>query len=812
MKIIKRNGKTVNFDPSKIDKRIRAAAKGLNVDTASLFVKVITSLPTDDLSVSTNQIDGELARIANSMVTTHPDYAKFAASIALTSLYKDTNPSFYDLTVSLDGKNILHPEYINKVKSIGKDIDNIIDLTKDELYDYFAVESLKQVYLLKDNTGKLIERPQYMYLRVATWLADTLDEIKVLYNYLSNQQISAATPIMINSGKFYPQLISCTLIENKEDSRRGIIETMGDICDYSSNAAGIGLCVSNVRSAKTKIKSSGGNAGGLLKYIKMVNENLRFFNQQGRRPGAAAIYVEPWHKDIFDIIHIRSQTGKDELRARDTFLALWCPSRFFEAVENDGDWYLMCPKDIEDAGLPALHKIYGDEFNRVYDKAIELGLGEKIKAQDLWKEIYKAHTETGVPYILSKDNANYKSNQSNIGPLIMSNLCAEIFEVATPDETAQCTLSSMVLKNFVKKVNDKVYFDFEEMRNAVKTTVKMLNRAIDINDYSTEKGRIGGLNQRALAIGVQGLADVFFMFDYVFDSPEARELNKEIFENIYFAAIQGSNELVINGQYEPYKYFKGSPMSEGKFQFDLWGYDQSKLKLGKDKWDELKSSVIKHGICNSLFTAVMPVASSAKITGSNEMVEPQFSNVYNRKVIGGEFTIVSKYVIDDLSALGIWNQHVKDTLIINKGDISKLPYEQYLDLSNQSIVNKVNHLIDKYRTIWNIKQKSIIEMAADRGPFIDQSQSMNIYMANNTISKMTSALLLGHKLGLKTLCYYYKTQAVDSTPTYLAVKLSDMDNKPKITHEVTPERHDFSEMVLPPKPENSYFECEGCSA
>jgi ribonucleoside-diphosphate reductase alpha chain len=558
--------------------------------------------------------------------------------------------------------------------------------------------------------------------------------------------------------------------------------------------------MSNIRSKESRISSSGGFAGGLLKYLKIVNESLRFFNQQGRRPGSAAIYLEPWHKDIFDLLDIKKNTGAEELRARDLFTALWIPDNFMEAVRSDSDWYLFCPNDIINSGIKPLQESYGEEYEENYNKAVSLGIGKKVKAQELWTKIIESQVETGVPYLCAKDSANRKTNHQNIGTIKQSNLCAEIFQFTNETDTAICTLSSIVLKNFIQggKFNHQLLF--EEVRKVVRA----LNRVIDINNYSTKKGLKGGMEQRAIAIGTQGLADVFYIMDYIFTSEEAKKLNKQIFETIYYASVYESNQLCINGKYEKYSHFEGSPLSNGVFQFDMWGLDESNLFWD---WKELKENVKNHGVCNSLFTAQMPVASSAKITGSFEMTEPAHSALFNRRVVGGEIMIVNKYLINDFEKLGIWSEDLKNEIIINEGSIQNINFNNYLDSEEKNYAKKVKrieHLIPKYKTIWEISQRELIDMAADRAPFIDQSQSMNIYMSNPTLSKITSSHFHSWERGLKTLCYYVRTKAISTGAKHLAIdtsrieKVKDTPEEPKI--------------VLAEKPENSPFECFGCSS
>jgi ribonucleoside-diphosphate reductase alpha chain len=659
------------------------------------------------------------------------------------------------------------------------------------------------MYLLKLPNGKVIERPQHMYMRVAIWTTKTFEEAIDYYNSLSNQLISPATPIMINSGTKVPQLASCVLHYNNSDSREGLLDTLNDISTYSSDAAGIGLSISNIRSKESRISTSGGFAGGLLKYLKIVNESLRFFNQQGRRPGSAAIYLEPWHKDIFDLLDIKKNTGAEELRARDLFTALWIPDNFMRAVKDNSDWYLFCPNDIKKAGIKPLQECYGKEYEENYDKAVSMGLGKKVKAQDVWSKVIESQVETGVPYLCSKDNANNKTNHQNIGVIKQSNLCSEIFQVTDESTTAICTLSSMILKNFI--IDGE--FNFKLLYNETKKVVRSLNKVIDINNYSTKKGKKGGLEQRAIAIGIQGLADVFYIMDYKFTSDDARKLNKEIFETIYFAAISESCSLCKSGEYEPYTYFNGSPMSEGIFQFDMWGLKEENLS-GMWNWSSLKEEVKDYGVCNSLFTAQMPVASSAKITGSYEMTEPAHSAIFNRRVVGGEIMIVNKYLINDFEKLGIWCEDLKNEIIMNEGSIQNINFNNYLDPEEknyQKKVKRVEFLITKYKTIWEISQKELIEMAAERAPFIDQSQSMNIYMSNPTLSRITSSHFYSWEKGLKTLCYYVRTKAISTGAKHLAVDISKIE-KPRITPE--PPKVD----LILDKPTDSPFECFGCSS
>ena len=807
LKIKKRSGEDASFNPQKIYNRIKRAAKGLNINSDEIFIKVITSVPTEG-EITTKELDKLIYEIAAAFTGSHHDYSRLASSVAISAYHKETDPSFSNTMMVLHSEGIVNDDFINIINSYGPSkIDEVINHDNDYNFDYFAWRSLQEMYLLKLPSGKTVERPQHMYMRVALWVTKSFEKAVEYYKSLSNQLISPATPIMINAGTKIPQLASCVLHYNDADSREGLLNTMRDISTYSSDAAGIGLSMSNIRSKESRISSSGGYAGGLLKYLKIVNESLRFFNQQGRRPGSAAIYLEPWHKDIFDLLDIKKNTGAEELRARDLFTALWIPDNFMRAVKNNDDWYLFCPNEIKKNGIKPLQECYGDEYEENYNKAVSLGIGKKVKAQEVWTKVIESQVETGVPYLCSKDSANKKTNHQNIGVIKQSNLCNEIYQYTDENTTAICTLSSMVLKNFIKDGA----FDHQLLYEETRKVVRALNKVVDINNYSTEKGRKGGLEQRAIAIGTQGLADVFYLMDYMFTSEEAKKLNKEIFETIYFAAISESCSLCKSGEYESYSYFNGSPMSEGKFQFDMWGLNEDNLS-GRWNWTSLKEEVKDYGVCNSLFTAQMPVASSAKITGSYEMTEPAHSAIFNRRVVGGEIMIVNKYLINDFEKIGIWCEDLKNEIILNEGSVQGINFNNYLDTEEKNYnkkVKRIEHLIQKYKTIWEISQRELIDMAADRAPFIDQSQSMNIYMANPTLSKINSSHFYSWEKGLKTLCYYVRTKAISTGAKHLAIDTSKI-RKPNVTPE--PPKVDYSSMNLPPKPENSEFDCFGCSS
>ncbi len=819
LQIKKRDNSLVSFNPKKILDRIKKASKGLKVNSDEIFVKVITSMPTEGI-ISTKELDKLVAEISASYTGTHYDYSRLAASVSISSYHKETNDKFYETMVFLEMQGVVNIELITKIEKYGiQKVNALIDHSKDNTFDYFAWRTLQEMYLLKTSDGKTIERPQHMYLRVALWVTDTFEEAKEYYNLLSDQSISAATPIMINSGTIISQLASCVLKYNEGDSREGLLGTLNDVSTYSADAAGIGIGMSNIRSKESRIAKSGGNAGGLLKFLKIINEALRFFNQQGKRPGSAGVYLEPWHKDILDLLDIKKNTGAEELRARDIFTALWIPDNFMRAIKEGKEWYLFCPNDIKKAGLKAFDTIYGEEYEIEYEKAVQLGIGKKVKAQDILLKIIESQIETGVPYIAFKDHVNRKTNHQNIGTIRQSNLCIEIMQYVDEVTTAICTLSSVVLKNYI--VNKK--FDFKLLHSNVKKVVRALNKVIEINHYSTEKGKKGGLEQRAIAIGVQGFADVIYLLDLVFTEKEAKQLNKDIHETIYHAALESSNELVKEGKYKPYKYFEGSPVSKGILQFDMWGLTEENLS-GLWDWKTLKESIIEHGICNSLVTALMPTASSAKITGSYEMFEPMDSNLFNRRVVGGEFLIVNKYLINDLEELNLWNESVKNEIILNNGSIQQVNFLRYLDpevKGYEKKIKRIEYLLKKYKTVWETPQKELIQMSADRAPFIDQSQSLNIYMANPTVGKISSSMMFAWELGLKTGSYYLRTKAISTGAKHLAIDTSSNkfeSNNAYIQSMQLSEEDELQKRIqeemknAPPKPANSQFDCFGCSS
>jgi ribonucleoside-diphosphate reductase alpha chain len=604
MQVIKRNGQKIDFNPNKILLRIKKQSDGLKVNPDELFLKVTQGIADN---MTTNEVDDLISIVAESLSMNHPDYSILASNISISKLHKETEDNFMKATKKQYNAGLLNDFYYNKVKENIELIDSVIDYKRDYHFDYFGWCSLKDIYLLKTKDGQLVERPQQLYIRVALMVTNNADDFREKYNDLSNQKESPATPIKINIGTKIGQIASCNLSIVPDDSTEGLLNMLGRISISSSKAEGIGLAVSNIRSRETNVGNSDGKAGGIFKYLKVINEALRFWNQRGKRPGSCAIYIEPWHKDIFDVLDMRKKTGDDTLRARDLFSALWIPDNFMRAVEGNTDWYLFCPHDIKMAGLKPFYEIYGAEYEEEYNKAVELGIGTKIKAHDLWLKILEAQIESGMPYMCFKDSANIKSNQKNMGVIHSSNLCSEIMETTNANTTAICTLTSIPVQKFV---NDGVY-NYNELGRVARSITKSLNIALEINEYSTEEGRKGGLEQRALGIGIQGLADVFALLKLPFTSPEARQINKNIFETIYFNALTESCRLAKESGLT-YSGFEGSPISQGIFQWEMWDIKEEILS-GMYDWKQLREDIKKYGVRNSLVTTCPPTASCQAI-------------------------------------------------------------------------------------------------------------------------------------------------------------------------------------------------------
>ena len=741
MYVLKRDNRreVVKFD--KITARIKKLCYGLNplVTPEKVAMKVIEGLYD---GVTTSELDNLAAEVAATNTITHPDYALLASRIAVSNLHKNTKKSFSetvnDLHNYIDPKNgekapLISDEVSEIVKKNADLLDSNIIYDRDFRYDYFGFKTLERSYLLKMK-GEVAERPQQMIMRVAVGIhKNDLDAVIETYNYMSEGWFTHATPTLFNSGTPKPQMSSCFLLTTKEDSIEGIYDTLKQCAQISQSAGGIGLSIHDIRATGSYIKGTNGTSNGIVPMLRVFDNTARYVDQGGgKRKGSFAIYIEPWHADIFDFLDLKKNHGKEEQRARDLFYALWMPDLFMKRVEENGDWTLMCPNECK-----GLSDTYGKDFEKLYKKYEKEGKGRKtIKAQDLWFKILESQIETGTPYMLYKDAANSKSNQKNLGTIKSSNLCTEIIEYTAPDEVAVCNLASIALPKFVKDGK----FDHDKLFKVAYRVTKNLDRVIDANFYPVPEARNSNMRHRPIGIGVQGLADAFILLRYPFDSQDAKDLNKDIFETIYYAAVTASKDLAIeNG---PYETWKGSPISEGIFQFDMWGVKPS----DRWEWDVLKKEVIEHGVRNSLLLAPMPTASTAQILGNNECFEPYTSNIYTRRVLSGEFIIVNKHLLRDLVKLGIWNDSLKNKLMASNGSV-------------QNIDEIPDNIKELYKTAWEISQKVIVDMAADRGAFIDQSQSLNIFMENANFAKLTSMHFYGWKAGLKTGMYYLRTKS-----------------------------------------------------
>ena len=723
MLVIKRDGRKESVKFDKITARIDKLSYGLNTDfvkTIEIAKKVIDGLYD---GVSTQELDELAAETAATLTTKHPDFATLAARIAVSNLHKTTSKSFsstmkrlYTYVNPKTGENasLLSKEVYGVINKNAALLDSSIIYDRDFSYDYFGFKTLEKSYLLRLD-GKVIERPQHMLMRVAIGIhMDDIDSVLETYNLLSEKWFTHATPTLFNAGTPKPQLSSCFLLTMKEDSIDGIYDTLKQCAKISQSAGGIGLSIHNVRGTGSYIKGTNGVSNGIIPMLRNFDMTARYVDQGGgKRKGSFAIYIEPWHSDIFEFLQLKKNHGKEELRARDLFYAMWIPDLFMKRVEANEDWSLFSPDEAKN-----LHETYGEEFERLYEKYEKEGKARKtVKAQDLWFEILEAQIETGNPYILYKDAANKKSNQKNLGTIKSSNLCTEIIEYTAPDEVAVCNLASIALNKFVK---DDLTYDHQKLYEITKVITKNLNKVIDVNYYPVEEARNSNMRHRPIGIGVQGLADTFILMRHAFDSPEAKQLNAEIFETIYFAAMESSMEIAQKEG--PYKTYEGSPVSKGIFQFDMWGVVPSSKRWD---WTKLKREVKKHGVRNSLLLAPMPTASTSQILGNNECFEPYTSNIYTRRVLSGEFIVVNKHLLKDLIKLNLWDENMKDTLMAANGSIQDI----------KEIPDDIKLL---YRTVWEVSQKSIIDMAADRGAYICQSQSMNIHMQDANFGKLTS--------------------------------------------------------------------------
>ena len=755
MLVIKRDGRKESVKFDKITARIDKLSYGLNTDfvkTIEIAKKVIDGLYD---GVSTQELDELAAETAATLTTKHPDFATLAARIAVSNLHKTTSKSFsstmkrlYTYVNPKTGENasLLSKEVYGVINKNAALLDSSIIYDRDFSYDYFGFKTLEKSYLLRLD-GKVIERPQHMLMRVAIGIhMDDIDSVLETYNLLSEKWFTHATPTLFNAGTPKPQLSSCFLLTMKEDSIDGIYDTLKQCAKISQSAGGIGLSIHNVRGTGSYIKGTNGVSNGIIPMLRNFDMTARYVDQGGgKRKGSFAIYIEPWHSDIFEFLQLKKNHGKEELRARDLFYAMWIPDLFMKRVEANEDWSLFSPDEAKN-----LHETYGEEFEKLYEKYEKEGKArKKVKAQDLWFEILEAQIETGNPYILYKDAANKKSNQKNLGTIKSSNLCTEIIEYTAPDEVAVCNLASIALNKFVK---DDLTYDHQKLYEITKVITKNLNKVIDVNYYPVEEARNSNMRHRPIGIGVQGLADTFILMRHAFDSPEAKQLNAEIFETIYFAAMESSMEIAQKEG--PYKTYEGSPVSKGIFQFDMWGVVPSSKRWD---WTKLKREVKKHGVRNSLLLAPMPTASTSQILGNNECFEPYTSNIYTRRVLSGEFIVVNKHLLKDLIKLKLWDENMKDTLMAANGSIQDI----------KEIPDDIKLL---YRTVWEVSQKSIIDMAADRGAYICQSQSMNIHMQDANFGKLTSMHFHAWKKGLKTGLYYIRTKAAADAIKFTIVK------------------------------------------
>ena len=766
MFVVKRDGhkEPVMFD--KITARIKKLCYGLNplVDPVRVSMRVIEGLYD---GVTTSELDNLAAEVAATMTTTHPDYANLASRISVSNLHKNTKKSFsqtmddlYNYVNPRTNKKapLLSDEVYKVIKKNAEKLDSTIIYNRDFNYDYFGFKTLERSYLLKLN-GVTVERPQHMLMRVSIGIhLDDLDAAIETYTLMSKKYFTHATPTLFNSGTPKPQLSSCFLLTMQDDSIDGIYNTLKQTAKISQSAGGIGLSIHNIRATGSYIAGTNGTSNGIVPMLRVFNDTARYVDQGGgKRKGSFAIYIEPWHSDIFDFLELKKNHGKEEMRARDLFYAMWIPDLFMKRVESNEDWTLMCPNEC-----PGLYDTHSEEFEKLYLKYEKDQKGRKtIKARELWEKILEAQIETGTPYMLYKDACNRKSNQKNLGTIRSSNLCTEILEYTSKDEIAVCNLASIALPMFVKNNS----FDHKELFKVTKRVTKNLNKVIDRNYYPVKEAENSNFRHRPIGLGVQGLADTFIKLRMPFTCDDAKTLNQEIFETIYFAALTASMEEAIKEG--AYKSYKGSPISKGEFQHNMWGIKDDELS-GRWDWDGLRKEIKKNGVRNSLLVAPMPTASTAQILGNNECFEPYTSNIYTRRVLSGEFIVVNKHLLEDLVKLGLWTEELKQELMKANGSI------QHID----GIPEDIKEL---YRTVWELKMKDVIDMARHRGYFIDQSQSLNLFMEGATMAKLTSMHFYAWKSGLKTGMYYLRTKsAVDA----IKFTLDNTKKEEKVKEEV----------------------------
>lgn len=748
MYVVKRDGKRepVMFD--KITDRVRKLCYELNelVDPVKVAMRVIEGLYD---GVTTSELDNLAAETAASMTVTHPDYAQLAARIAVSNLHKNTKKSFsetmsdmYHYVNPRTGQEapLISDEVYEAIMANAEVLDSTIIYNRDFNYDYFGFKTLERSYLLKIN-GKIVERPQHMLMRVSIGIHPTdIKSAVETYELMSKKYFTHATPTLFNAGTPKPQMSSCFLLAMKDDSIEGIYDTLKQTAMISQSAGGIGLSIHNVRATGSYIRGTNGTSNGIVPMLRVYNDTARYVDQGGgKRKGSFAVYIETWHADIFDFLDLKKNHGKEEMRARDLFYAMWTSDLFMKRVQEDAQWTLMCPNEC-----PGLYDVYGEEFEALYEKYEAEGRGRKtIKARELWEKILESQIETGTPYMLYKDAANRKSNQKNLGTIRSSNLCTEIMEYTSPDEIAVCNLASISLPMFVENGT----FNHEYLYEVTMRVTRNLNKVIDRNYYPVKEAENSNMRHRPVGLGVQGLADAFILMRLPFTSDEAKKVNQEIFETMYFAAVTASMEMAK--EEGPYSTFAGSPISQGEFQYNLWGLNDSDLS-GRWDWASLRKQVMEHGVRNSLLMAPMPTASTSQILGNNEAFEPYTSNIYTRRVLSGEFIVVNKHLLEDLVKLGLWNENLKQEIMRANGSV------QDIDIIPQDIK-------DLYKTVWEMSMKDIIDMSRQRGYFIDQSQSLNLFMEGATFAKLTSMHFYAWQSGLKTGMYYLRTKsAVDA--------------------------------------------------
>lgn len=748
MYVVKRDGhkEPVMFD--KITERIKKLCYGLNelVDPVKVAMRVIEGLYD---GVSTSELDNLAAETAASMTIAHPDYAQLAARVAISNLHSNTKKSFsetmkdmYHYVNPRNGQEapLLSDEVFKVIQENAAFLDSHIIYTRDFNYDYFGFKTLERSYLLKIN-GKIVERPQHMLMRVSVGIhLDDLKSVIETYDLMSKKFFTHATPTLFNAGTPKPQMSSCFLLAMQDDSIDGIYDTLKQTAKISQSAGGIGLSIHNVRATGSYIRGTNGTSNGIVPMLRVFNDTARYVDQGGgKRKGSFAIYIETWHADIFEFLDLKKNTGKEEMRARDLFFAMWTSDLFMKRVQEDASWTLMCPNEC-----PGLYDVYGEEFEALYLDYEFRGKGRKtIRARELWEKILESQIETGTPYMLYKDAANRKSNHKNLGTIRSSNLCTEIMEFTSKDEIAVCNLASISLPMFI----DNGKFDHQALYNVTKRVTRNLNKVIDRNYYPVKEAENSNMRHRPVGLGVQGLADAFIMLRMPFTSDEAKALNQEIFETLYFAAVTASMEMAK--EEGPYSTFEGSPMSKGEFQYNMWGMKDEELS-GRWDWASLRKEVMEHGVRNSLLVAPMPTASTSQILGNNEAFEPYTSNIYTRRVLSGEFIVVNKHLLHDLVERGLWNETLKQEIMRHNGSV------QNIDVIPQD-------LKELYKTVWEMSMKDIIDMSRQRGYFIDQSQSLNLFMQDANYSKLTSMHFYAWQSGLKTGMYYLRTKsAVDA--------------------------------------------------